>query len=98
MQTQIIDFLTLKGFYVFKFNNGGHKVRGGYIRTKKSSNGIADVIGVSPDGRFVAVECKKPGGVASKEQVAFIDDVKKRGGFALIAYSLGDVIQALEIV
>lgn len=98
VQTQITDFLTAKGFRVIRVNNGAHKVKGGaYGRRGKSNTGVSDLLFCDNKGQFGAVEVKKPGGVASPEQVAFVEDIKSRGGFALIAYSLGDVIQALEI-
>ncbi len=97
--TQISDFLTAKGFRVIRVNNGAHKVKGGaYGRRGKNNTGVSDILMCGNTGQFGAIEVKKLGGVASPEQIAFIEDIKSRGGFALIAYSLGDVIQALSIV
>ena len=96
MQKQILDFLTSKGFIVVKFSQGAHAVRGGFIRTRKEDVGVSDIIGCTPDGRFICVEVKKPGGKASSEQIAFLERVEATGGVAILAESLGDVIQKLS--
>ena len=57
--------------------------------------GSADLIGIAPDGRFLAVEVKTPTGRASKEQLTFIEAVRKAGGIAGIARSPED---ALELI
>lgn len=57
--------------------------------------GSADLIGVSPCGRFLAVEVKTATGRVSKEQQIFIDAVRRSGGIAGIARSIEE---ALELV
>lgn len=57
--------------------------------------GSADVIGIAPGGRFLAVEVKTPKGRPTKEQLRFIDAVKNAGGIAGIARS---VEEALELI
>jgi len=58
--------------------------------------GVADVLGVLPDGRFLAVECKTATGRISPEQDAFIRNVNLRGGLAFVARGLEDVKVHLE--
>ncbi len=57
--------------------------------------GSADLIGIAPCGRFLAVEVKTATGRVSKEQQTFIDAVRRSGGIAGIARSIED---ALELV
>lgn len=57
--------------------------------------GSSDIIGVSPDGRFLAVEVKTKKGRASKEQLRFIEAVRNAGGIAGIARSPQE---ALELI
>lgn len=57
--------------------------------------GSSDLIGITPDGRFLAVEVKTATGRVSKEQQTFIDAVRRSGGIAGIARSIED---ALELV
>ena len=97
IQSKILDFLEEKGFMVVKFHNGSHKVRGGFIRARKTSVGIPDIIGMTPNGRFIGVEVKKPGGVATKEQKAKVAQINASGGVAVIVESLGELIQKLTI-
>jgi len=49
--------------------------------------GSSDIIGIAPDGRFLAVEVKTPKGRATKEQLTFIEAVRNAGGIAGIASS-----------
>jgi hypothetical protein len=57
--------------------------------------GSSDVIGVSPDGRFLAVEVKTDKGKATPEQIRFIEAVKRKGGIAGIARSPADAVALL---
>lgn len=97
IQKEILDFLESKGFLVVKINLGAHKIKGGFIRSRKSTVGMSDIIGISPCGRFTACEVKKPGGVASKAQIAFSSEIKKRGGISMIVESLEEVKKQLFI-
>lgn len=57
--------------------------------------GSSDLIGIW-DGRFLAVEVKKPGKKASKEQEAFLGIVRKFGGIAFVAHSAAEAMAQLE--
>jgi len=79
------------------FNVGGDAVnRGRFFRS--GFVGCSDVIGQLKDGRFLAVEVKRPGGKLSKPQKAFLDKVNNSGGLGFVAYSVDDVLKALEAV
>jgi len=58
--------------------------------------GGSDILGIAPDGRFLAVEVKTPKGRASKPQVAFIDGVIAAGGIAGIARSINDALDLIK--
>lgn len=58
--------------------------------------GGADLIGIAPDGRFLAVEVKTQTGRPSKEQLLFIDAVRNAGGIAGIARSPDDALALLS--
>jgi hypothetical protein len=55
--------------------------------------GSSDIIGVAPDGRFLAVECKTAIGQPTDAQVRFIDAVRAKGGRAGIARSADDAVK-----
>jgi hypothetical protein len=62
-----------------------------------SKAGIADILGINHDGRMIAIEIKAPKGVLSEHQKLFLEEIKTRGGIALCARSIGDVIEALGL-
>lgn len=57
--------------------------------------GIPDVI-VCYKGKFIAFECKKPGGKPTLLQKIAINKIIKAGGIALIVHSLEEVKQIIE--
>jgi hypothetical protein len=57
--------------------------------------GSADIIGLLPGGKFLAVETKAPAGRLSPDQRQFLADVKALGGMAIVARSCRDVEAAL---
>lgn len=57
--------------------------------------GCSDIIGQMKDGRFLAIECKRPGGKVTADQIAFLTNVRRSNGVAFIAWSVDDVIREL---
>lgn len=60
-----------------------------------SKPGIADLLGVTPDGRFVAVECKTEKGRLSEQQQQFLKKVESHHGIAIVARGPLDVRSSL---
>lgn len=58
--------------------------------------GSADLIGIGPGGRFLAIEVKTPRGRVAPEQARFIDLVRARGGIAGICRSVKDAVALVE--
>ena len=58
--------------------------------------GSADIIGISPTGKFLAVEIKTSKGCATKEQLRFIEAVNNAGGIAGIARSVSDALELIR--
>lgn len=56
-----------------------------------ASAGTADITGCSREGKFIAIECKIAPNKPTALQEAYLEEIKKRGGIALVAYSLEDV-------
>lgn len=56
--------------------------------------GGSDLIGLL-NGRFIALEVKRPGGRVSAEQWGFIECVRGNGGFAAIVRSVDEAKQAI---
>lgn len=57
--------------------------------------GSSDLIGLTPTGKFLAVEIKTPTGKATTEQLRFIEAVRSRGGIAGIARSPAEALALL---
>lgn len=94
---QIRSFLEKKGFKVFRMQSGRFRGAGGWVTMNPV--GTPDLLAIEPGtGRALCIEAKTKEGEASEIQVKTIEELRKLGASALIAYSLGDVIQALEIV
>ena len=90
VQRQILEYLEARRFYAWRSNTGR---RGGVSYGKVGS---ADILGILPDGRFLAIEVKGPGGKASIDQLQFLGDIAKNGGVAFVAFSVDDVARHLE--
>lgn len=93
-----IDYLLYRGHYVWRNNTG--MIRSSY--TDKSGNtsnrmwkaglkGSADILGISKDGKFIAVECKIKPNKPSEFQKEFLQKISNRGGFAIVAYDIEDL-------
>ncbi len=48
-----------------------------------SKRGVSDLLGCLPGGKMLAIEVKRPGGKPTLDQIAVIDDVRRRGGLGL---------------
>lgn len=95
---QLLDYLALRRVFAWRQNagalSGEHKGKAYYVRFT-SIRGVSDILGVLDDGRFLAVEAKVRPNRATPEQQAFLDAVASRGGVAVLAYSLDDLVRAL---
>lgn len=59
--------------------------------------GISDFLAIFPDGKFWAIETKKPGcNTISNHQFLFLDNIAKNNGVATVANKLQDVIDAYD--
>lgn len=53
--------------------------------------GTSDITGCSKDGRFIAIECKIKPNKPTELQEAYLEEIRKRGGIAIVAYSFEDI-------
>lgn len=95
IQSQCLEYLQANKIYCWRNNTGCAKIKGSFVRY--GFVGSSDILGICPDGRFLAVECKRTnGGVLSKEQVKFLEKIKLSGGVAIVANSLTSLINQLN--
>jgi len=94
IQKQILNFLSAYGIFVFRVNTTGvfdpsRKVfrrLGGY-----NLKGVADILGILPNGKFLAVEVKTEKGKQSVFQKNFQEQIEKNNGIYILARSIDDV-------
>lgn len=94
----IKNYLLIKGHYVWRNNTGAMKLQSINKRGIKSDRffragmtGSSDIIGIAKDGKFIAVECKIKPNKPTLLQNEFLQNIKDRGGYAIVAYDLCDV-------
>lgn len=108
IQNAILLALSEAGCTVWRVETAGawvgrviHKERdtvtlaGARMFTTGLCKGGSDIIGVAQDGRFIAIEVKTKTGKPSKEQLTFIDIIRKAGGIAGIARSPAEALELL---
>jgi hypothetical protein len=101
VQKLIMDYCRLKGCLVFKVNNGGVYIKSIDRYMKSPMKGISDIVGLTKNGQFLAIEVKKRGktpckdGKPSIEQLEFLAKVREKGGIGILAYSLDDVMKQI---
>lgn len=95
IQKQIIEYLQGCGYFVWQHKRiGTFDARLGKFRKKAKFeiNGVSDILGVLPGGKFLAIEVKAKKGSVSDSQKKFIKKVNDEGGMAFVARSVEDVI------
>jgi len=81
------------GGMVWRQNTGAYKEpKTGRLIRYGLCVGSSDIIGIAPDGVFVAVECKTKTGRATDKQLRFIENVNRQGGRAGIARCADDAV------
>lgn len=75
-------------------NTGAYKTEDGtYIRY--GLKGSPDIIGILNDGRFLGVECKSGKNDIKGSQIDFKEQVEKRNGVYIVAWSTDDLEKVL---
>lgn len=94
-----LQWLTLHSCFVWRQNQGAfsgeYKGRKRFVRFS-GADGIADIIGLTREGRFLAIEVKQPGKKARPNQEQFLESVRRHGGIAGVVHDL-DELQALIV-
>ena len=81
---ECLDVLKSMGIFHWRQNTGSFRTQnGGFFRS--SMPGVSDILGIMPDGRFFAVECKREhGGVVSDAQKFFLYAIQRNHGVAIV--------------
>ena len=103
IQNSILQFLKFKGVVAWRNNNGStYDAKSGQHRRKNKWEKLwgspVDILGIMPDGRFLAIEVKKTEKLKpSKEQQFFLDTINENGGVGFCAHSIECVKNHLEM-
>jgi hypothetical protein len=82
------------GCLIFRNNVGCLPDRTGRpVRYGVGGNGGSDLIGIAPDGKFLAIEAKTALGQPTEAQLRFIRAVQRQGGRAGIARSAAEAVE-----
>ena len=92
IQRQIMDYLNANPkVFAWRQNTMGVPLGNGKYRPAPFK-GVSDIIGVmKPSGQVLAIEVKSQTGKLNKDQSHFLDSVRRAGGIAIVATSVGDV-------
>lgn len=94
---QILQYLGLVGVLAWRSNAGRFEDSKGIRRLWAAPTGSGDILAVMPpDGRFLSIEVKVGKDRVRDSQRDWIEQVRRRGGRAIVARSLQDVIDVVE--
>lgn len=100
IQKQILEYLSYRHIFCWRNNSGAFKYEGkskmNYVRY--GLKGSSDILGIMPDGRFLAIEVKNDKGKLSEAQEIFLKVIKDNKGVAFVAHSVEEVIKELDKV
>ena len=92
IQRSILDYLRFKKIMAWKNpTTGVFDPTTRRFRRGVGPVGAADIFGLLPGGRFLAIEVKRPGGRIAPHQASWLAQVHAQGALTLVAYSLADV-------
>ena len=81
---------------IWRNSKGTRQTDRAFVRMGLLADGSADLIGIGPGGRFLAIEVKRPNGRRNPDQVRFIDLVIGYGGIGGFAESVEDAIRIID--
>lgn len=98
IQKAVLDYLALRKIYAFRVNTQGVPLHDGSGKYRPApQKGVADILAIlKPSGRWLAVECKRPGAKLTDDQEEFLCNIHENGGVTVVAKSLEDIELALR--
>jgi hypothetical protein len=88
----------LSAYNIFHWRNNTGVTRIGKRFVRFGYPGSADWLGICHDGRFLAVECKRPReGRLTAKQRDFLECIRRYGGVALVVTGGVDLLEKLKL-
>lgn len=82
-----LEYLRMNNIFAWRNNTGAAKIGNRFMHF--GLKGSSDILGILPNGQFLAVECKREkGGRLSDEQKKFLDRISRNNGFAVCVNSV----------
>ena len=95
IKSAILRYLERRGLFVWNNPSGCVRITPDrWIHFGKK--GSADIIGILPDGKFLAIETKSENGRLAPEQKEFLSKVRGLGGVAITVRSFQELDEALR--
>jgi hypothetical protein len=95
-----LEYLQARNIPAIRMNVGAvrfaDKDGGGRNFVRFGTRGMSDILGILPDGRALAVECKTVNGKLSDFQNEFLNAIRRNNGIAIVARSVDDVELGLK--
>lgn len=85
----IIQYLKVRGHLVIPYRTTGIKTDHGWIPATQT--GISDLLGLTKEGKFFAIEVKSAIGRTTPNQERFLASVRSCGCIGIVARSIDDV-------
>ena len=98
IQKAILQYLELKKIFAWSNKTQGtFDSKGNFFRKSNMLKGVSDILGILPNGKFLAIEVKKKGNYPSLEQKEFLAKIIDNNGIGFIAYNIDDVVKNLKM-
>jgi hypothetical protein len=93
LKNQILDYLKYKNIFCWLTNVQGtyNRFTNTYYKNPRLLSGVADIIGVLPNGRFFAIECKVGKNKQTPSQIEFQKNIEANQGVYMVATQLEGV-------
>lgn len=93
LQNLILEYLNHTGHFAWRNNTGAivSEYKGKKRFWRAGVPGSSDILGITKDGKMIAIECKAEGNKPTAAQKQFLMQITDRGGYACVAWSLPDV-------
>ena len=93
LKNTILDYLKYKGIYCWLTNTQGNynKFTNSYYKNPRLTKGVADIIGLLPNGQLLAIECKFGKNKQTETQKEFQTQIEANNGVYLLVYRLEEI-------